>query len=387
MEYSDYMRRLSNKGNHLGEVRKNQADMIMNASFTGDISYRKVYILDPVNGWHYEDARFFKHQTPQLARDAVDSWLQFRPKIHYPIGTYVFIPDDTSYEMDIDLEHPLTGNIKNLWWIVNKTDYKQFVQYQVIRTNWNFKWIIGNGDQRIIQNCIGSIRNANSYTSGIWRDYRVVGLDNLTRGWVPDTYNIYKDKLEEFELCDTRLIRHQMRMMLTYNKINPKIYMVSKVDDTTPPGVVQISFKEDEFDAKRDNVELLVCNYYNDSGDVIIVKPKTPEEYSTSVITYMSVNNDGELEQSTAPEFLSTGVMYYYSTDFSDAQWRIELQGDHSEDDRLAIERLMVIRKVNDNTISLRPGKSNKLKGLQFKLKVCDINGDHESSIDLEVAS
>ena len=171
----DYKSFLKSKGNHLGEVRKNRADEIMNATFTGDISYRKVYILDPEKGWHYEDAKFFKHQTPQLARDAVDSWLQFRPKVHYQVGCYVFIPDDTSYEMDIDEEHPFHGNLDNLWMIVDKTDYKQFKQYMVLKTNYDFKWVMGSGDKKVIKHCIGASRNANSYTSCDIHTARCIG--------------------------------------------------------------------------------------------------------------------------------------------------------------------------------------------------------------------
>lgn len=174
LTYDDYLQHLSNKGAHLGEVRKNQADMIMNATFTGDVAYRKVYILDPDNGWHYEDAKFSKHQTPQLARDHIDSWLQFRPKVHYPVGCYVFIPDDTSYQMKINEDNPLSGDIKNLWMIVDKSDYKQFVQYMVLKINWNFKWVIGVGDRKRIESCWGIVRSANSYTSGIWNDYLIV---------------------------------------------------------------------------------------------------------------------------------------------------------------------------------------------------------------------
>ncbi len=161
----DYKTHLLSKGSHLGEVRKNQADMIMNTTFTEDIAYRRVYILDPVSGWHYEDAKLFKHQTPQLARDAVDSWLRFRPKVHYPVGCYVFIPDDTSYKLDIDEERPFKGNIGNLHMIVDRTYYKQFPQYMVLKINWDLKWVMGSGDRKRIDHCLGCVRNANSYTS------------------------------------------------------------------------------------------------------------------------------------------------------------------------------------------------------------------------------
>ena len=193
--YNDYMSILSSKGSHLGEVRKNRADMIMNATFTGDIGYRKVYILDKENGWEFVDAKFTKHAASSIVKDAVDSYLQFRPKVHYPVGTYVFIPDDTSYELtvsplpeeveepitdddpvcepdpveevhyDINGADPLWDNAKNLWLIVGRTDNRQFVQYLVLQCNWKLRWVVGYGDRKDLYSCWCAVRNANSYTS------------------------------------------------------------------------------------------------------------------------------------------------------------------------------------------------------------------------------
>ena len=41
-----YKTMLNSKGNTLHKVRRNQSDMIMNVTFTGDIGYKRVYILD-----------------------------------------------------------------------------------------------------------------------------------------------------------------------------------------------------------------------------------------------------------------------------------------------------------------------------------------------------
>ena len=171
IDLHDYKKFLSLQGQHLGEVRKNESDMIMNATFTGDIAYRKVYILSKEEGWQFVDAKFSKHVAASTSKDAVDSYLQFRPKVHYPVGTYVFIPDDTNYHLtvspipvedeqekedqvcpkveeeityDINGEDPLWDGAKNLWLIVGRTDSKQFVRY------------LGNSDgllDMVIKNC------------------------------------------------------------------------------------------------------------------------------------------------------------------------------------------------------------------------------------------
>ena len=374
----DYKSYLSAKGSHLGEVRKNRADMIMNATFKGDIGYRRVYILDPINGWKYTDAKFSRHALVSTSKDGVDSYLQFRPKEHYPIGCYVFIPDDTSYELEINKEDPLYEGADNLWLIVERTDNRQFVQYLVLKCNWRFKWITGIGDKRVVQYCWGCVRDAKSYTSGIWTDFRVTTIDNITSAWLPDTFNVYKD-VEKYHLSDTRTIKHQIRFMITHNQINPKCWMVSKADDTTPAGIVKLTFKQDEYIPQRDNPTLLICDYYTNSGD-IVVDADIPEPI-TSTIRYMVVNADGELEQSDSPiPSLQTGETYYFSADTP--EWRITLVGDYPEEERLALEKLMVMRNVDSSTISLRPGKSNRIKGLQFILSA----NDEEGAIILEVA-
>lgn len=168
---ADYTSYLQSKGSHLGEVRKNQSDALMNATFKNDVAYRQVYILDPEDGWKYVDAKFAKHAAASIIKDQVDSYLQFRPKVHFPIGTFVFIPDDMSYELDIDFEHPFQGDVSNLWLIAGRTDSKQFVRYLVLRINWNLKWVVGYGDRKQIYSCWSVARSANSYTSGVWNDY------------------------------------------------------------------------------------------------------------------------------------------------------------------------------------------------------------------------
>jgi hypothetical protein len=224
----------------------------------------------------------------------------------------------------------------------------------------------------------------------------VTSLDNLTGFWIPNTYYLYGDKLKQYNLVDTRTLSIQKRIMMTVNDLHPNCYMISKVLDMVPKGLLKLSMKQDDFDAKRDNIALKVCDYYNDTGDVVIQEPVgSNDPCLTSEIKYMTVDSDGEMIESASPyTTLVVGETYYWRAIFSDedvaAQWRIRLideDDSYTEKQRLELERLMVIRDVDNTTISLRPGKSNRIKGLKFKLIVCDINGDYESAIELEVAN
>lgn len=161
-----YKAYLLSQGSNMSQIKINQANMVMNQTFTIDPTYKKVYILTK-DGWKFEDAKYQKHSTPSILKDAVDYYLQFRPKVHYPIGTYVFVPDDTSFDINLskaELEDPFSlpdDRISQLWFIVGRDDALSHVRYNILKCNWNFKWIY-NGE---LYQCWGSNRSANSYTS------------------------------------------------------------------------------------------------------------------------------------------------------------------------------------------------------------------------------
>lgn len=144
-----YKNYLSSYGSNLAQVKKNQSDAIMNNSFTADAQYKRVYILTK-DGWKWEDAKYQRHAKLSILKDAVDYYLQFRPKVHYPIGSYVFVPDDTDFDINIsghELDNPLSlpdERITQLWFIVGRDDANAFVRYNILKCNWKFQWIYEN---------------------------------------------------------------------------------------------------------------------------------------------------------------------------------------------------------------------------------------------------
>lgn len=138
-----YKKRLSIRGNHMGEALKKQSDVIMDKTFKNDIAYRVCYIDGkPV------DAKYITYTYYSISKDAVDYHLQFRPGVHYPIGKYVDVPDDTG--------------AYNRWLIVGRSDEPQFVKYNILKCNWTFKWI----KDGVIYEQLGVLRKRNSYNSG-----------------------------------------------------------------------------------------------------------------------------------------------------------------------------------------------------------------------------
>lgn len=166
MNLNQYKAYLSAHGRNEAEIKKNQSDYNIDKTFKRDPTYKRVYILTS-EGWKFEDAKYQFHVANSILKDAVDYYLQFRPKIHYPVGSYVIIPDDTSFDINLTEEqllNPFAQPVEDRtqWWlIVGRTDSNAFVRYNVIKCNWNFKWVYKG---KILES-FGAVRNANSYTS------------------------------------------------------------------------------------------------------------------------------------------------------------------------------------------------------------------------------
>ena len=397
-----YKTMLNVKGKNLSQVRQYNSAMVMNATFTGDIGYKRVYILDKEEGWKYEDAKYSKHATPSILKDAVDYYLQFRPRVHYPVGTYVFIPNDMDYNIGFEEEEPVDPfkdenfDVNKLWLIVGKNDANEFVRYNIIKCNWNFRWIARvNGENKIL-NVWGAVRNANSYTSGVWTADYTTALDNITNAWIPDIFLLYEDKLSDYDLCDTRYLRHEHRFMLTHNKLDPKVYTVTKVQDLVPQGIIKLTLKQDELNNVRDNVDLMLCDYYNSFGEVVTKQESHIDDTARSFLWSAIVDENGVLQRNQEQDnILHIAVISYFNVEFFlkgklqdlNAEWRINYNGSSelSEDEIKHLCDLMVMRQIDKSTISIKPAKTNKLIGERFILSVQDSNGDYASSIELEV--
>lgn len=391
-----YRSHLNSYGSNLAQVKQNQSNMVVNSAFTADAQYKRVYILTK-DGWKFEDAKFQKHAKYSILKDAVDYYVQFRPKVHYSVGSYLFIPDDTAHEINIhgkDLEDPLSlpeDQITQLWFIVGRDYDPSFVRYNVLQCNWKFKWIYNNK----LYTCWGANRSANSYTSGRWTDEYSSSLDNLTSAWMPDIYYAYGNNLYELGLSDNRTVMHEQRFMLSNNILDPKVYQITKVTDLNPSGVIKYSIKQDDLDNKRDNVELQICDYYTDSGDQKTETIQKPQMMITeSQIRWLALNDDGELEplydKSKQCLYLGKNSYFEYKLPYQDlkSEWNLSVydrKNELSDEDKTYYEGLMKITVMDNITISIKPGKANSLIGKRFILSATDNNGDNHSSIVLEV--
>lgn len=150
----------------MGHRLKNQSDILMDTTFTRDHNYKRVYILTK-DGWKWEDAKYQEHSVQSILKEPVDYYLQFRPKVHYPVGSYVIVPDDTSFDINLtedELKNPFlqpTSNRTQWWIIVGRDEAPAFVRYMILKCDWDFRWVYKGK----LMSCWACSRNASSYTS------------------------------------------------------------------------------------------------------------------------------------------------------------------------------------------------------------------------------
>lgn len=220
-------------------------------------------------------------------------------------------------------------------------------------------------------------------------------------------YYLFGDKFADYGFDDTRYITHDLRLMLTLNKIHPQCWRVTKVNELQPKGILKLVVKEDEYDEKKDNLDLMVCNYYDEDGDVITdpIVPDIPDPGKTSCIYWAKLNDNNELVKDESTSLtLAIGKLSYFIAEFSDsnvsnAEWRISYVNSTEADESLSEERKSYycgLLKISDfgesitdeiaiSKISIRPNKIKQLIGKKFLLTVQNHNGDYLSSIELEV--
>lgn len=231
---------------------------------------------------------------------------------------------------------------------------------------------------------------------GIWRAEKTITLDNLTGFWMPDTNLVYGDNLEKLGLSDTRTVIHDQRFLLTTNEIDPKVYVVTKVVEVSPIGVLRVSIKEDEFNPNRDNIKLRICDYYTNVGDLTMDVeepiPPSPEQFT---IVEMVIDENGELIDKDTPisSVINIGNISYYRAiesgcEFITAVWTIEsIDSELSEEEKKRLVGLIKLTTYDGNVVSVKPGKANSLIGKHFRLIATNDEGDYKTEIEWEVGA
>lgn len=276
--FEDFKNRMARQGSYMGQVLKNQSDVIMDATFSRDPAYRvcylqtkgtifpeqtlngyrqarsvfagnEVYDMDELRGFERIEAKYLVKSYYSIQGDTIDYMLQFRPNVHgsnknIRVGAYVFIPDDLG--------------VYNLWLIVARDDRPQFPQFYVLRCDFLAKWHISEEDRVHYEGIhvdTGTVyswavaRIQSSYNSGIWTDYSTTSVENQKKLWMP-TNN------------DTRTIVYNEHITISDNPYRRTSWEVTKYVDTEPQGLVKLTLAQQLEYSSRDNLSWV--NIYSD---------------------------------------------------------------------------------------------------------------------------
>ena len=262
----------NNGAKTIGQIHKENSDWLMDETFFNDIQAKVCYIYDyahddsPNQKDHmtYEnttktkiDAKFIVTQYGSISKDQVAFHLMFRPSQKMEFSEddelYYFETDyrqkyDITFPTSLYVDIPNEKGVYEKWLILTIEQGNQFIKFNVLPCNYLFEWVEVNGSNRYLRRMWGVDRQQLSYTSGVWRDYNFESLDNVDKAFLP---------LNEI----TKNIRYvgddntNQRMIISAKVDRPLVWKLTKLENTKPLGILQLTFSQTYFDEHKDYVE------------------------------------------------------------------------------------------------------------------------------------
>lgn len=376
----------------LGRARKQGSDMIMDATFKGDIQYQVGYFFDyyhtiPENRLRLEgfnpdddpnpvpiDLKFIAHTEKTYEKDEVTMHIQFRPgqqctvdyysdvyasryDADFPVGLYLWLKDE--------------GGIYRRWLVVATADRyeNQFPAWEVLRCSDVYRWV---KDGKLYE-FPGVARSQNSYNSGLWRDYRFQQPEDQVKFALPlnrDTEHLY---------YNTRLIIDAK--VLT----EPRAWQVSKINRDVSKGVIVFTAVQDLFNQFTDkvflkengDVDYWIADWSKDKIEPENAIPINDEPLSSiiSKITYSGTNN--QIKVGGTKTFTLSFYIDDLSVEHETGEWQFYI-GDENITDQL------IITYPSPNKVRIKLPNNDDLIGKI--LSVVNTTSDGiVSSIDVEL--
>ena len=277
-------RRVANAKNNgaktIGQIYKEQSDFLMEQTFFNDIQSKVCYIYDYAHDnqpelkdhMTYEnttktriDAKFIVSQYGSISKDEVAYHLMFKPsqplKFNDEDELYYF---ETNYRKKYDIPFPCSlyidipneKGIYEKWLIINEEQGNQFIKYNILPCNYRFEWVETSGQNRYKRRMWGCDRQQLSYTSGVWLDRYINSLDNVDKAYLP-----LNDITENINYVDENSTNQ--RMIISAKTKHPLVWKLTKLENTKPLGLLQLTFSQTSFDQNNDYIEK------DDDGNII----------------------------------------------------------------------------------------------------------------------
>ena len=346
----------NNGAKTIGQIRKEESDFLMEQTWDGDIQSKVCYIYDylhddqPDLNSHmtYEnttktriDAKFIVTQYGSISKDQVPFHIQFKPS--QPLE---FTQDDelyyfeTDYRSKYDFKFPLSlyidipneKNVYEKWIIVMQEQGNQFTKFDVLPCNYRFEWIEVDGQNRYKRRMWGCDRQQLSYTAGTWVDRYFHSLDNVEKSYLPlnpitENINYVGEDGEN------------QRMIVSAKVKNCTVWKVTKIENTHPIGLLQLTFSQSSFDVHSDYIERdendKIIGMWADYYGVSDISPTDPTEptptpslnYSTITASTSTIKIGGSYKTLTVTVFDENGTDITDTYSDADFEWHCSIDG------------------------------------------------------------
>ena len=224
-----------------------------------------------------------------------------------------------------------------------------------MRCNHLFTWIKNDGIRRYKRKMWGVDRSQSSYTSGRWTGDKVTTLDNQDKFWLP--WNPISAE-----------IKHDQRLFISMIQDEPYVYMVSKVNNTSPKGVIECTVVQNTFNKNTDYVDNdpnsptygdMYADYYSSTvvpEEVpIVTESEEPEEpeVNTDILsieakTYsVRINGGSKVVYAKILDKDGNDVTNNYNSD--DLVWSFSFKDNESAEDTLfSIDQAYGVKEGNE---------------------------------------
>ena len=264
----------------LGEKLKHDSDVLMESTWNSDLQSKVCYIYDYFHDdqphlkdhMTYEnttktriDAKFIITQYGSINKDQVAYHLMFKPSqpLEFNEGDelYYFETDyrkkyDIPFPFSLYIDIPNEKGIYEKWLIINAEQGNQFIKYNILPINYRFEWVETSGQNRYKRRMWGCDRQQLSYTSGVWLDRYINSLDNVDKAYLP-----LNDITENINYVDENSTNQ--RMIISAKTKHPLAWKLTKLENTKPIGLLQLTFSQTSFDQNNDYIEK------DDDGNII----------------------------------------------------------------------------------------------------------------------
>lgn len=298
----------------IGEARKQESDIIIEATWDSDIDTKTCYFYDyehdthrlQLRDLHPEDdaqkipmrVKYIRHTSQNMEKDTVTYHLQLRPsqtcvvpyykqnfidRVNsvFPCGLYVDIPDNKGKY--------------NRWLIVSKADYydSQFSTFEILPCDYVLQWVSFFRTHSMA--CV--TRSQASYTNGLKQATQTISLSDVQKVILP-----FNNVSEEVWFDKRMIIDNKVDI---YRGIEPLVWKVSKINRIGENGLITLTFIQDKYDETHDYIEYsdlathnpssivgMWANYYTVGKIDATPDSKTPptDEKISSVITCSGSN-------------------------------------------------------------------------------------------------